>query len=172
MTQEEFKEYIHYDEETGICTRIKLLDKDRKNKVGDIFGKVVTKKRHNLKYLEARLGGHSVKVHRLIWLYMTGEEPEIIDHKDGNGLNNKWSNLRNTTQYQNCRNMKKYSTNTTGHNGITKVLQRDGITVAWKAQIGGSRTRKTLGTFKTIEEAIEARKIAELAESYTKRHGV
>jgi len=32
-------------------------------------------------------------VDKLIWKYMTGDEPKSIIHKDGNKKNNKWSNL-------------------------------------------------------------------------------
>jgi hypothetical protein len=42
----------------------------------------------------------------IIWKIMTGNWPttNLIDHKDGNGYNTKWSNLREATYSQNARN--------------------------------------------------------------------
>jgi len=59
-------------------------------------------------------------------------------------------------------------TNTNG--GQTGVLK--GATPGtWVAQIGSGTTRKYLGTFKTFEEAVSARKQAERARGVHKNHG-
>jgi hypothetical protein len=42
--------------------------------------------------------------HRFAFLYMTGSIPEEIDHIDGDGGNNIWSNLRVATKSQNVMN--------------------------------------------------------------------
>ena len=47
-------------------------------------------------------------VHKLIYFLETGEYPKIIDHIDGNGLNNKISNLRGSTVRLNTHNMTKH----------------------------------------------------------------
>ena len=41
--------------------------------------------------------------HRIIWKWMTGEEPIDIDHQDGDRTNNKWANLRSVTRARNIR---------------------------------------------------------------------
>lgn len=44
-------------------------------------------------------------VHRIIWKIVTGCDPiNEIDHKDCDGMNNRWKNLREATRQQNCRN--------------------------------------------------------------------
>lgn len=42
--------------------------------------------------------------HRIIWKWMVDEEPYMVDHEDGNGLNNVWGNLRHATKLQNMGN--------------------------------------------------------------------
>lgn len=51
------------------------------------------------KYARASIGGKKVRMHRLIL-----PEAKIIDHKDGNGINNTRANLRECTNKQNCGN--------------------------------------------------------------------
>ena len=41
------------------------------------------------------------RAHRLAFLYMKGYIPKLIDHKDRNGLNNKWNNLREANKSTN-----------------------------------------------------------------------
>lgn len=76
---------------------------------------------HNA-YYETSLNGVSLRVHRVVWEIHNGPIPEglIIDHKDGNGLNNNISNLRLATYAQNAKNSKKRSHNTSGWTGVAK----------------------------------------------------
>lgn len=45
-------------------------------------------------YYVGRILGKDYKKHRIIWLYEYGFMPKIIDHIDGNKLNNSLDNLR------------------------------------------------------------------------------
>lgn len=62
--------------------------------------------------------GKSYGVHRIVYLMHNGSVPEIIDHIDGNPLNNRIENLREATQLQNMWNQKIKSTNKTGVKGV------------------------------------------------------
>lgn len=56
-------------------------------------------------YIVVRFEGKLHYVHRIIWLMQTGEWPTlVIDHIDGNGANNKWTNIRHVTYSVNLQN--------------------------------------------------------------------
>ena len=93
-------------------------------------------------------------MHQII---MPCPEGFVIDHIDGNGLNNTKSNLRIVTQSQNCMNRSIRSDNSSGIIGVR--MRRE--TKKWVATIYKNGTSHYLGDFETIEKAAEARMIAE-----------
>lgn len=111
--------------------------------------------------------GTRVFAHCVIWAWMTGEWPTLeIDHIDGDGFNNRWANLRQVSHRQNGMNTKRPSDNTSGHIGVSKM--RCG---RWQAYINRNRKRVSLGRFSTIEDAIAARRTAQVCEGYHPNHG-
>lgn len=76
----------------------------------------------------------------------------VVDHINGNMLDNRRSNLKVCTQYENVIKQRMNSRNTSGHRGVTW----DGEREKWLAQthIGGRHI--FIGRFKTKEEAIDA----------------
>lgn len=93
---------------------------------------------------------------------MTGEQPINIDHIDGNGLNNKWSNLRSVSHSVNGKNQKKHKTNTSGVSGV--YYRKDSN--RWRARIMVDDKAISLGTFKNKDDAIAARKEAEIKHNF------
>ena len=89
---------------------------------------------------------------------------KIVDHKDGNPLNNHRDNLRLCTPSQNNKNSRKQSNNTSGFKGVSK--HRD----VWLAQIRVDDRFKYLGCYKDkIEAAKSYDKAAyELFKEYAK----
>lgn len=77
---------------------------------------------------------------------------EMPDHIDGNGLNNRRTNLRLATQAQNNANSKLKSTNTSGYKGIVFLKDEN----RWRAHISVNGKRIVIGRYKTAEEAHEA----------------
>lgn len=91
-------------------------------------------------------------LHRAIVARMLGKEltpMDIVDHKDGNPLNNRRENLRLTDKAGNCRNAKKPRTNTSGYKGVS-LCRKDGT---WIAQICINGKKVSLGKFPTKEQA-------------------
>jgi len=79
----------------------------------------------------------------------------IIDHKNGNGLDNRRENIRHATNTQNNANTRLYKTSTTGMKGVhfSKKCPRN----PYRALISlGSKKKKFLGHFPTKEAAHEA----------------
>ncbi len=74
-----------------------------------------------------------------------------IDHKNGNGLDNRRNNLRPATIAQNMRNRGPNQNNSCGVKGVT--LSRSG---RWCTRIGVNGKRIYLGTFDTLIEAAKA----------------
>jgi hypothetical protein len=88
-------------------------------------------------------------MHRLIM----GEPPAaMIDHRDGDGLNNSRANLRICTPSQNQQNRKHQALNTSGYRGVTyhKRLAR------WQAQLGHDGRKHYLGVFHNPIDAARA----------------
>jgi hypothetical protein len=97
---------------------------------------------------------------RIIWLIVTGEWPQmVVDHKDRNPFNNRWSNLRLATGSQNSVN-RDYAT-TSPYRGV-RFDSRCSIR-PWRARISLSPYKRIeLGFFLTAEDAHEAYKQAAL----------
>lgn len=80
-----------------------------------------------------------------------------VDHINGDKLDNCKANLRISTPSQNVFNSKAYSNNTTGVKGVCVMACG-----RFRAKIGVRGRRIELGKFKTFEEAISARRAAEV----------
>lgn len=96
------------------------------------------------------LGGrkqHSIGMHRMIMGEKKGKQ---VDHIDGDGLNNRRSNLRFCTETQNKGNTKKSLRNTSGYKGV----QRRGN--SWIVFITRNHKPHYLGSFKDPIEAAKA----------------
>ena len=111
FTKELVSEYLAYDAETGVFTRLKTSGV---KKAGDRVGVV------NGRYLQIGVCGKRMRGHQFAWLLTHGYIAKTIDHINGNGLDNRLENLREVTQQQNihnCRNPPKH--NTSGFLGVS-----------------------------------------------------
>jgi hypothetical protein len=113
LTQEKLKSIVSYDKESGLFTRLNNISC---YKAGEIVGS-----QHNEGYLVFCIDYLSYKLHRLAWLYVYGEHPAgIIDHIDGNKLNNKIDNLRVVSDLINSQNVRHpRSSNKSGYLGVS-----------------------------------------------------
>lgn len=104
-------------------------------------------------HLTLRFDGISYLVHRLIWKMVTGRDPvDEIDHKDVDGSNNRWVNLRESNRPQNMANVRAPCTNTSGVKNVNfhRRIKK------WHAKIRINNKYKHIGYFETIEAAAQA----------------
>lgn len=164
ITQEELKRLLHYDPMTGIITR--KISTANRIKVGDIAGWI--KISNGKSYIRMSISNRLYLAHRLAWLYITGSFPNgEIDHVNGNGLDNRFSNLRDVMSADNMLNKRIYKNN---KSGATGVLYRDRDS-AWVSSIGYNGKRIFIGQFNNLFDAVCARKNAEIMYGYHKNHG-
>lgn len=95
-------------------------------------------------------------LHRLI-LNLKKGDGNIVDHKDRDKLNNRKSNLRITTQANNCNNKSLGKRNSTGVLGVGFSKEKK----AYRASIGKNNKFIHLGYFPNKNDAIKARLYAE-----------
>lgn len=116
-------ELFNYEPETGLLTwKVKRPGRSSPN-VGEEAGNV------SGRYRSVQHKRKRYYVHRIIWELLSGPIPAglCIDHIDGDGLNNKRSNLRLTTLSLNQRNRTVNSNNSTGIAGVHR--HRGGFSV-------------------------------------------
>lgn len=103
--------------------------------------------------------GEKIHMHREI-LALHGIFTKITDHINGNGLDNRLSNLRAATCSQNNANKKVRKDSKSGLKGVS-FFPRDN---KWRAKIslGQGKNAKTLGYFNTAKEATAAYNTAAL----------
>ena len=181
--ESKIKEYFTYEQETGylIWNKRDLSDfqDNRAGKswnskyAGKRVGGISKSKKDNTSYFKTTVVVNGdiipLTVHRIVWFLSYGKWPEgLIDHMDGNGLNNRLDNLRDVTSTNNGRNSKLISTNTTGVSGVN-WNKRDEKWFATKSVGGKSGYLKCS---KDFFEVVCARKSWEYAEgNFTERHG-
>lgn len=155
-------ERLSYDSRTGLfkwkCRAAKNVPKG--SKAGTL------QKKNG--YVRIQILGRKYRAHRLAWLIVYGSfPPDQIDHINGVKHDNRISNLRAVTCLENCRNKPLSSNNTSGYIGISYNKKNN----KWVAKIGSANKRVHLGNFENLEDAVEARRIAEINYNYHPNHG-
>ena len=144
-SQERLKELFDYDPLIGLLVH-KTNSTNGKRRAGEPVRLLCTG------YYKTSVDGREAYVHRIAWKIMTGEEPEVVDHIDGNGTNNLWNNLRDFRAYQNQGNIAVPVHNTSGVKGV----HWDKVKLRWTAQISIGNKKRHLGRFASIEDAKKA----------------
>ena len=171
ITQEELKRALQYNPLTGTFFR---LERPKEDFASEQSWKVhkychsgkLTGCLHRLGYITISIGANQYKAHRLAFLYMTGRHPKDgIDHINGVRDDNRWCNLREASQQDNCKNISVRKNSKSGVVGVTPAGNK------WTARIQTPKGCKNLGNYSTIEEAAQVRKEAEVLYGYHENHG-
>jgi len=155
-----------------------------KAKEGDVAGSIHT--RSNSHYTSVTVPHKRTNWHvgRVIWIMNNGYLPKefVIDHIDGNPLNNDIANLRAVTQTQNNRNATIRKDNQTGNVGVSfnycKITGRTHVVGHWREN--GKRQSRSFsvqkyGLLPAFEMAVTIREtklsaLNDIGYGYTDRH--
>lgn len=146
LTADAVRELLNYDPETGALTW-------RTSRRGDLIGKRAGGLGHSGGYRSLGIGRNKYLEHRIIYLHVTGVWPDVIDHINGDRLDNRWANLRNTTPMVNAQNIKRAQVNNkAGYLGVVWIEDRK----VYVSRLYTNGKYINVGRFKCPEEAAEA----------------
>ena len=151
LAQSQLKELLHYDPNTGIFTN--LVRRNRQALIGYQAGHLTLEG-----YVSVSISRTKYQAHRLAWFYLHGVWPKNqLDHINRIKNDNRIINLREATASENHQNIGLQSNNTSGYKGIS---WRNDIG-KWCVRIYLKREQNTIGYFKSLDDAVAARKQAE-----------
>lgn len=128
-------------------------DRDYERVSSVVWSKHVSLNRRSIRYYARRVDKsfgrrRTIYMHREILGAQRGVQ---VDHRDGNGLNNRRRNIRPCTQAQNNANSRPRGKS--GYKGVTPSLLGMAGPNPWKAEIKSHGKRTYLGVFATAKEA-------------------
>lgn len=160
ITAAEVRELLDYEPDTGIFTW--KVSRGR-SPVGAPAGT-----KHSRGYVVIKINKKDYLAHKLVWLIHTGKMPTSeIDHINGITSDNRFSNLRDVSHRENLRNTSLHRSNKSGCCGVRFLAARG----HWIAEITNFNSAIYLGSFKSMDEAKQARKTAEALLGYHPNHG-
>lgn len=109
-------------------------------------------------YLAWDNGERNYYMHHLVWLLHKGYLPKMLDHINGDRLDNRIENLRECTPAQNQYNSVRKRNNKSGFKGV--VEHKRCTLKKWQARITVSGEKLSLGYFATPEKASQAYAVA------------
>lgn len=159
MRIEQLHELFDLDAHTGV---LRWKVNHRVAKAGDTAGTP-----HSRGYLQVRVDGRHVFVHRAIFGMVHGHIPKEVDHRNGIKTDNRPSNLRAASHAENNRNVGIQANNTSGVKGV-RLCKKTG---RWRAECTVDRKKHCLGRHDAIADAEAAvRAFRELHHGEFARH--
>ena len=156
VSAEELRSFFAYNPETGVVTN--RVTRGPRALAGVPVSRTINNGWGHT-YYQTCFFRKRILIHRLIWKLQTGGWPAgIVDHVNGNGLDNRWCNLRDVTLSTNAANLTKLpDRNTSGVQGVDfhKLSGR------WRARLTHQRRGVLLSYHDTKREAVVARRLAE-----------
>ncbi|MCK5604153.1 HNH endonuclease [Candidatus Pacearchaeota archaeon] len=104
---------------------------------------------HHLLYAAAWVNNKNTLMHRFL---LNLNKNEMTDHINGNGLDNRRSNLRKCTHQENMFNKKKYKNNKCGYKGVYWSPHHS----KWRVTLYKYKKRFYIGYYRDLIEAAKA----------------
>lgn len=165
MNQKELQDRLSYNKETGIFKWI--YSNNNKVKNGSIAGKIIVTPSGN-RYYTIRVDNKDYLAHRLSFLHVTGCMPKNqVDHINGDGLDNRWCNLRDVTRQENNRNTRLLKNNSSGFCGVSWSKKSK----KWLVQIMIDKKGIHLGLYDSLLDAVAVRINANIKYEFHSNHG-
>jgi hypothetical protein len=159
-TQAKLQQAFNYDPDTGVLSyKYETL----RSRAGEIAGFS-----HQGGYLAISLDNKQYLLHRIIFMYVAGYMPEMVDHINHKRDDNRWVNLRDVSALDNTKNTSISQNSTTKINGVSFIKS----TGRYRAYINRDYKQIHIGIYATQEEAIEARRLADIEHNYHENHGI
>jgi hypothetical protein len=148
ITQAKLKELFNYNPETGLFTR--RIDVGLRVKAGAVITNT-----NNMGYLRIIIDRKAYAGHRMAWLYMFGELPKQIDHKNGIKTDNRIANLRLCTTSENNANRSTRAVGVSGYKGILYSEKYNSYVA--RLAVDKQRLQKTftISKFESKEKALQ-----------------
>jgi hypothetical protein len=154
LTQAQVRRLFAYNDEGFFTWRVAL---NKATKIGDRAGTVSA---NDKGYMRVKIRGWEYAVHRLVYLWHTGESPPMVDHADHDRQNNRIENLRAASASDNSRNATLRSDAKLKVKGVTYRQDKNKPYIA-ELRVNGKRVMHV--SFFTLEEAeravMEARRV-------------
>lgn len=178
ITPEIVRELLHYDSGTGIitwkprCEKWFRYERDCRGWNTRYSGKRAGSLRANGDGYQLRqialIGRHFLE-HHVIWMYMTDDPlPEEIDHKNHDGTDNRWCNIRASNHTNNQHNMSMYHNNTSGVTGVHWHRKAN----KWQAKCYLNGKCHYLGLFTELDEAAMEVMEFRMENGFDPKHGM
>lgn len=173
ISQQELQERLSYDPKSGLLTwKVRPESMFPSKRAWAIWNTRYSNKPaftsvNKDGYRVGAINNVGLRAVRVIYKLMTGLEPEMVDHIDGDTLNDSWINLRNVNAAGNQKNMKKSIVNKSGVTGVNWNSANN----RWQVLIGHEGKSIYIGIFECLNDAINARKLAETKYGYHPNHG-
>ena len=143
LTIDRAAQVLDYCQRTGVF--VWKINASSRRPIGSIAGKI-----DKDGYRVIRIDGKNYRAGRLAYFMSYGHWPsELIDHVNGDRLDDSLKNLREASYRQNCQNSIVHKNSSSRKKGVD-YHKRDG---AWRARIRVDGKRVFLGNFPTPELA-------------------
>lgn len=185
--REKLFDYVVYDETSPSklrwsCSRLRGDNRPISScSKGKVCGSVDSKGYWTFRFENKKYRVHNI-VYRIFNNFETIPNGYVIDHKDGDQLNNRISNLRKITTAQNTRNL-KFKGNSSGIRGVVyfKNNKIERFCAIWVDEFGKEK-RKSFSVLKYGFEVAKTKAIEErnkaivylnsIGFKYTERHSI